>query len=400
MGVSTTLGALLLRGADVYAPAPLGRRDILVVGHHVVRMDKRISPSEIPLPGLTTLSARGRLAVPGLVDAHVHVAGAGGEGGFGNRTPPCRVEDLTSGGTTTFVGLLGTDSITRSAIELLAEVRRLRAQGLSGYMYTGAYWMPGSTLTDTVRLDMVLVGEVLGAGELAVSDTRGAAPPPAEIASYAREVRLGALLAGKRGVLHIHMGDEDTGLEPVMEAVNRSRLPIGIFHPTHLNRNAALLAATPAFAREGGNVDITAGIRPDPPVDRAPIEPAKALARLLADGVPEHQLTMSSDGCGSSPVFDEEGRLKKLDMVSPRVLLEAFRRLVQEERVDLATALRIVTENPARGLGLRHKGTLAPGCDADVVLLDQALLPRTVVGGGRLLMQDGETLVQDPFQGP
>ena len=62
MGVSTTLGALLVRGADVYAPAPLGRRDILVVGHHVVRMDRRIAPSEIPLPGLTTLSARGYLA--------------------------------------------------------------------------------------------------------------------------------------------------------------------------------------------------------------------------------------------------------------------------------------------------------------------------------------------------
>lgn len=398
--MSTTPGALLVRGAELHGPDSRGRRDILVVGRQVVRMDERIAPSEISLPGLTTLSARGQLAVPGLVDAHVHVAGAGGEGGFDNRTPPCRVQDLTSGGTTTFVGLLGTDSITRSAIELLAEVRRLKAQGLSGYMYTGAYWMPGSTLTNTVRLDMVLVGEVLGAGELAVSDTRGAAPPPEEIAGYAREVRLGALLAGKRGVLHIHMGDEDTGLEPVMEAVSRSRLPIGIFHPTHLNRNAALLAAAPAFAREGGTIDITAGIYPDPPVDRAPIAPAKALARLLEEGVPEELLTMSSDGCGSSPVFDDEGHLKKLDMVSPRVLSEAFRRLVKDEGVALATALRIVTENPARGLGLTRKGRLAPGQDADIVLLDQDLSPRTVVGRGNLLMKDGETLVRDPFEGP
>jgi beta-aspartyl-dipeptidase (metallo-type) len=50
----------------------------------------------------------------------------------------------------------------------------------------------------------------------------------------------------------------------------------------------------------------------------------------------------------------------------------------------------LVTENPARVLGLRGKGRLAAGCDADVVVLrGDTLTPIEVVARGRRLLRSG-----------
>jgi beta-aspartyl-dipeptidase (metallo-type) len=72
---------------------------------------------------------------------------------------------------------------------------------------------------------------------------------------------------------------------------------------------------------------------------------------------------------------------------------------VQEEGLSLETALRVITSNPARILKLRSKGRLAPGLDADLVLLDaQSLEVRTVVAKGRLLMKGGKLLAKGMFE--
>ena|GEM_PF-10330 len=389
---------VLVRGGEVFAPEPLGRMDLLSLEGRIVHMAPHIRPRSLPFPDLLTLEAKGRMVLPGFVDAHIHAAGAGGEGGFQNRTPPARLTDLSMAGTTTFVGLLGTDSVTRSPVSLLADVRRLTREGLQGYIYTGAYWLKGATLTGSVRLDLVMVDEVLGCGEVAISDSRGADPDPADIARYAREVRVGALLAGKKGVLHLHMGDEDTGLDPVMEAVRRSHLPIGIFHPTHLNRNPGLMKASFEFLEAGGTVDITAGITPNPPHDTLPTAPAKAIKILLHSGAPPEHITMSSDANGSSPVFDDEGRLIHLDVVRPSAVLEAFQDLVLREGVPIDLALRFVSTNPASNLGLLKKGYLGIGSDADLLIMDDHLEIHAVLARGRPLVLQGRPVAFGTFE--
>jgi beta-aspartyl-dipeptidase (metallo-type) len=389
--VSTEI--LWLRDAEVFAPEPLGRADLLLAAGRILHVGEVAGLGG--LPGLARRSLGGRLVVPGFVDQHVHVAGAGGEGGFAYRTPPLPVGELVRAGVGTAVGLLGTDGLTRSALELLAEVRRLKAAGFAAHMYVGAYWVPTRTITGSLREDLLVVPEVIGAGEIAVADHRGSQPDPAELDRLAREVYVGGLLAGKAAVLHLHLGDEDDGLDPVLEAWRRSALPIRLFRPTHLNRNRRLLASAPAFARHGGFVDVTAGIFPAPG-DPEPVAPADALDQLRQAGVPLERLTVSSDAGGSSPVFDAEGRLARTSVLRPAVLFEAFRNLAG--RWPLAEALRPFTRTPADGLGLEESGRLAAGARADLLVLDADLSLVEVYVSGRRAFAEGRLLLTGPYE--
>ena len=78
-------GLLLLRNADVFAPAALGRRDLLLGGGKVLWLG---APGEAPVSGVDSIDLDGRALVPGLIDGHVHVTGGGGEAGFRTRVPP------------------------------------------------------------------------------------------------------------------------------------------------------------------------------------------------------------------------------------------------------------------------------------------------------------------------
>ena len=65
----------------------------------------------------------------------------------------------------------------------------------------------------------------------------------------------------------------------------------------------------------------------------------------------------------------------------------------------LGTALQVITSNPARILKLRGKGELAPGADADVVLLEASTLEISgVIAKGRWLMKDRTLLARGTFE--
>lgn len=52
----------------------------------------------------------------------------------------------------------------------------LKDDGLTAYMWSGCYRVPSPTITGSLIRDMVLVDEVVGAGEIAISDHRGSWP--------------------------------------------------------------------------------------------------------------------------------------------------------------------------------------------------------------------------------
>ncbi len=120
---------------------------------------------------------------------------------------------------------------------------------------------------------------------------------------------------------------------------------------------------------------------------------------MLEAGVDVGQISFTSDGQGSLPLFDAQGRLQRLEVGRVTSLFESVREAVQQERVPLGTALRVVTSTPARSLKLRGKGHLEVDSDADIVLLDAATLEvRGVIAGGRWLMRDGELQVKGTFE--
>ncbi len=356
----------LLRNADVYAPQPLGHRDLLLGGGRVLAMEPRLQAVE----GAVVVDAGGRIVCPGFVDSLVHISGGGGEGGFSTRTQALTDPlEALSAGITTVIGALGTDDVTRSLADLLATARALTEKGLSAYSLTGSYQVPVTTLTGSIRSDLVLIPDMIGVGEIAIADHRGSHPTLDELARVAAEARVGGMLAGKRGLVLVHVGDAEEGLQALHAVSDRHPMPASQWHPTHINRHAGLLAQASAWVARGGSVDLTTSTTPSLVV-AGDIPAGLALARLLQEGLPAARITMSSDGHASLPHFDASGELISIDVAPLSSLHAALVDAVQGQGVPFAAALETVTQTPAALWGLRDKGRIRIGAAADLLVLD------------------------------
>ena len=388
---------LFIRNAEVHAPRPLGLQNLLVGGGKILWMGTNTQLPDLPsaLRGAaTTLDVGGARLVPGFIDAHVHVTGGGGEAGFHTRVPPVPLTRFTMAGVTSVVGLLGTDDVARGSGELLANVYALREQGLNAWCYTGGYHVPPTTLTGSVRGDLVFIEAMLGIGEVAISDHRSSQPTYDELLRLAGEAHVAGLMTGKAGILHMHLGDGPRGLELVRRALKESELPARVFNPTHVNRRRALFEEAVALARAGSTVDVTAF-----PVaeDEDAWSAAEAVLRYAASGAPPERITVSSDAGGCLPCFDGEGRVCKMDVGSAGALMSTLKELLARG-MPLERALAPFTSNPARLLRLAGKGEIAVGNDADLVALDAGAALRSVVIRGVVHVQDGVAVRRGTFE--
>lgn len=386
---------IVIHDVETHTPDPAGPSTLLLAGTRI----ERIGPGLALTAGLAEeIEGPDLIAVPGLVDAHVHLAGGGGEGGFASRTPELSLGDAIAGGVTTVVGCLGTDGVARSLPALVAKARALAEEGISTFVLTGSYGVPLVTLTGSVERDLMLVGEVVGVGELAISDHRSSQPTFEELARIVADARRGGVLAGKSGIVNVHLGDGPSGLGLLRRLVDETEIPITQLLPTHVNRNPALFEEAVAWARRGGWVDMTTSNVPAF-FARGAVKPSAGLARMLAAGVDPSRITFTSDGQGSLPDYDASGRLVGLGIGRVTSLLDEVRDAVLVEGVPLSVALGVATRNPARALGLPRKGVLAEGNDADVVLLRRDdLAVHTVIAGGRFLMREGRPVAKGTFE--
>lgn len=391
-------GAILkvIEGVDVYAPEPLGRMDLLVAGGRIAALGP--GPFRVQGADLEVTSGAGKILVPGFIDSHVHLLGGGGEGGYASRTPELVLSDLAVAGVTTVVGCLGTDGTTRSMASLVAKARGLDEEGVSSYVYTGSYQVPVRTLTGSVQDDLILIDKVLGVGEIAISDHRSSQPTFEEVARAVADARLGGMLSGKAGVVNVHMGDGPRMLELLERIVRETEIPARHLVPTHMNRNARLLAAGIAYAREDGGrgryLDLTtSGLSDD--VQRSA---GAVLGQLLQAGVAIASISFSSDGQGSLPVFGPGGEYLGLGVGKVDSLFAEVRRAVRDYQVPLEVALQAVTTTPAAYLKLEAKGRLRPGADADLVLLDRNLEVDAVLAKGEWLVREHRLQRQGTFE--
>ena len=161
----------LIKNAHVYAPEDLGIVDVLIGGGKILKMAEEL-PEEKSY-GVEVIDGKGKILIPGLIDAHVHILGGGGEGGAKTRTPEIMLSDITTGGVTTVVGCLGTDGCTRTMTNLLAKAKGLEEEGITTFVYTGSYQVPVRTLTGSIMDDLILLEKVVGTGEIAISDHPG-----------------------------------------------------------------------------------------------------------------------------------------------------------------------------------------------------------------------------------
>jgi beta-aspartyl-dipeptidase (metallo-type) len=390
--------ALLIRRGTVFSPRPLGVRDIFIAGG---RVEAIAAPGAIETRGLAVdvIEAEGRSVLPGLIDPHVHILGGGGEGGPATRAPEIAVEDIAGSGVTTVIGCLGTDGVTRHMASLLAKARALEIEGVSTWLFAGSYELPVKTITGSVRSDLVLVDKIVGAGEIALSDHRSSQPTFEDIAKLAAECRVGGMLGGKAGVLHIHLGDGPRGLAILWRLMRETEIPPSQIVPTHANRSRRLLDESIEYVRAGGFADLTAGIDPEEDND-ADVSVETAVRLALERGAPLARFTVSSDSNGSMPRFDASGTLIGLTIATQRTLFLKFQSLLRRGILGLDQAAALFAANPAAVYKLPGKGVLEPGADADLVLLDDALDLTDVVARGRLLMRERRLLVRGTFARP
>jgi beta-aspartyl-dipeptidase (metallo-type) len=385
----------LIRNAEVIAPEPLGSRDILLAGERIAAIEE---PGAIHVTGtdVEELDVDGAWVLPGLVDSHVHILGGGGEGGPATRAPEILVESIVGSGVTTVIGCLGTDGVTRHLSSLVAKARGLRTEGISAFVFVGSYELPVESLTGSVRSDLILVQEIIGAGEIAISDHRSSQPTFEDLCRLAAECRVGGLLGGKAGVLHLHLGDGARGLDMVFRMVKETEIPSSQLIPTHCNRNAGLFDQAVRFALEGGHIDLTSGLEGHP--SGLSVEAAIGLA--LERGAPIANISVSSDANGSLPVFDDSGALTYLGVASQSTLLTSLRALVENGTLDLHDACRPFTENPSRFYRLERKGRIALGADADLLVLDRGLSLEHLFARGAHAVVDGTPVLRGTFSNP
>lgn len=364
----------LIKNADVYAPEHLGINDVLVAEGRVAAVAPGL---DVSFPGLETVDAEGEALVPGFIDQHVHVTGGGGEGGQQTCAPGLRIEEAADCGDTTVVGVLGADTVARSVVGLLAKIRALRNEGISTWMWTSNYAYPPVSLTESVRLDLYSIPECLGV-KVAMADARSSFMTEEEMIRLVSEAWAGGRLAGKRGILHVHVGTLGGAFGMFMNAV-RKGIPIDHFLPTHCARD---FDAAVAFAKEGGRIDFTTDI---------PENAVSCVLKALEEGVPEKKISLTTDGHGALPVYDEAGRLAGLETLDIRNNLRAFKSLAGT--LGLEKALPFVTSNVSDTL-LIPKGRIRTGWDADFCFLGDGFEPVSVMANGRFIKRGGKVLAK------
>lgn len=197
----------LIENGEVYLPEPGGRMSVLLMNNAIARIGN-IERADVERLGveLEVIDASGCVVTPGLIDPHEHLLGGSGEEGFNSQTPEITLTELVTAGITTVVGCLGVDTTMKTLAGLLAKAKGLREEGLTAYIWTGGYNVPPTTITASVRDDIMFIEEVIGAGEIAIADERSTAPVPHELARLVKDAYVGGMLSRKAGVTHFHTG--------------------------------------------------------------------------------------------------------------------------------------------------------------------------------------------------
>jgi beta-aspartyl-dipeptidase (metallo-type) len=378
---------ILFKGCRVYAPEFMGKKDVLVAGGKIVALADNVQP---PAGCDNEIVDAGSLRMlPGLIDSHVHIAGAGGEGGPASRTPEMRLLDMLEGGITTVIGCLGTDGLTRSVASVLMKAKGLRQEGVSAWMYTGAYQVPPPTILGDVGKDIAMIDEIIGLGEIAIADHRSSSPTLDELIRLAKLARVGGLIGAKAGIVNIHLGDAPEPFAMLYAAVEKSELQFSQFLPTHCNRNRSVFEAAKLYGKKG-YLDLTASSYPY--YSDEEIKVSRCLKELLEAGVPLEHITFSSDGCGSLPTFDEKGNLLTLHSGKPKAIFKELIDAVRQEKLPLEKVLPMLTANVARILKLKGKGGIGMGMDADLLLLDEKDQIVHLLANGRWLIRDNAVM--------
>jgi N-acetylglucosamine-6-phosphate deacetylase len=358
--------------------------DVVVVihGSKIAAVGQR---GKIELPrGVREIAASGRTMVPGFVDVHIH--GAGGHDVMEGTREALEIITATvaAHGTTSLVAttVTGSEKETRDSVAGIAHfilntsqypARELSAEIL-GIHFEGPFISPARRGVHPakwiVRPSLELLAQLLG-------EARGTA----QILTLAPELpgALELIEAARKAGLVVSLGHTDATYEQAQAAIEA-----GATHAAHVynamrpfsHRGTGVIGAVLTSPKVSAEL-IADGVHVDEAAMRMLVE-LKTPERVIlvsdgisATGMPDgrYQLGMFEVQVSAGVARNAEGKLAGSTLTLDRAL-----RNMVALGVPLASALRMVTANPARQIGLgARKGVLAPGADADLVFLNDKL---------------------------
>lgn len=387
----------VIKNINVYAPKKLGKKDIVIVSDKIEGIYDNVNiPNDFI--EVKVIDGEDKILFPGFLDCHVHIIGGGGEGGFRTRTPEISVISLVEAGITTVIGCIGTDGVCRNMRLLIAKANGLEEEGITSYCYTGSYEIPVKTITESIKGDFMMVDKVIGVGEIALSDHRSSQASYQEFVNTVAQARVGGLLSGKAGIVNVHLGDGVRRLEYLFKLIEETEIPPTQLLPTHINRSDKLFEVGIEYAKKGGFIDLTTSSDPKF-LEPGELRAGEGLALLLRNGVDIEHITFSSDGNGSMPVFDSNGKLIGLGICSVKTLYREVKDSIQEHNVPIEDAIKVITSNVAKFLKLHNKGKIEAGRDADFVIVSKESLDiNMVIAKGKIVVEDGKAAIKPTFQ--
>ena len=123
-----------------------------------------------------------------------------------------------------------------------------------------------------------------------------------------------------------------------------------------------------------------------------------AVKDALAAGVPFERITMSSDGNGSCPKFDDNGEMIGVTAANPKFLMDEAVALIKNNTLTFEKAVALISTNVADALKLPNKGHVAVGMDADLLVWNDDYTLKQVYVNGKLMVEDGVALVKGAYE--
>lgn len=388
---------VLIKGGWVIDPASGvdGEADILVDAGRIDRVEKSISPADLPRSGI--IDASGKVVVPGFVDLHVHLREPGRED---EETIETGARAAVRGGFTAVAAMANTDppadrvavihSVRESADKIglarvfpvgavskklegrtLAELAELKQAGAVAFSDDGQGLMDAAlmrrALEYTTMLEVPVVSHAedrnLTAGgqmnEGFYATMLGLPPIPAvaEEIMVARDLSLAEMTGGRLHIAHVSTA---SSVALIRQAKSKGVKVTCEVTPHHLALTDSCL------------VNFDTNLKVNPPLRSA--HDVKSLKEGLGDG------TIDAIASDHAPhALEEKERefaLAPFGIIGLETAFSvAYSELVRDGVLTLSQLVTKLTVNPAGILGL-SLGTLAVGASADVTVVDPEALLR------------------------
>ena len=350
--------------------------------------------SEADLPADETLDAKGRYVAPGFIDTHVH--GAGGVDYMGGVEDFCCASALhLAHGTTTILPttMAASFEALKTAIDNFKAVLPEAGKTLPhmpGMHFEGPYFSPkqaGAQPPEYIyppRPAEYL--ELIARAEGLIRKWSFAPELPGTVEFCDALTRNGILPS---------IAHTDATYEDVLRAFEHGATCLTHFYSSMSTITRRSGFRVPGVIEAGYLLDemwvevIGDGCHlPEPLLKMILKMKGDHRIMTITDAIAEAFLPEGIELPGSGHVI-EEGVAKMADRTcfagSVASTDRIVRTMVKVAGCDLPTAVRMMTKNPATYLGLRTKGSLLAGYDADLVLFGEDIVVDTVLLGGRVV---------------